>query len=72
MLRRGDIDRGVTDTVRDPCSADTTGLPDAAGAEIVALRDGGIVARSPHRAVRHALPPAAPPPGWRLLHPGAR
>ena len=41
MLRLGDIYRGVTGTVRDPFSADTTGLPDAAGTQIVELRDGG-------------------------------
>jgi hypothetical protein len=71
MMRLGDIDRGVTDTARVPFSADTTGLPDAAGAEIVELRDGRRFDHSPHRAVRHALPPAAPPRGWRRLHPGA-
>ena len=38
--RVGDILRGVTNTVRDPFSADTTGLPDAAGTEIVELKDG--------------------------------
>ena len=40
MMRLGDIYRGVTDTVRDPFSADTTGLADAAGTEIVELEDG--------------------------------
>jgi FtsP/CotA-like multicopper oxidase with cupredoxin domain len=39
MLRLGDIYRGLTDTVRDPFSADATGLPDATGVEIVNLRD---------------------------------
>jgi hypothetical protein len=72
MMRLGDTNRGVTDTVRDPSSADTTGPPDVAGAEAVELRDGRRVDRSPHRAVRHALPPANPPPGWKRLHPGAR
>ncbi|HET7040767.1 MAG TPA: hypothetical protein VFI13_02065, partial [Gemmatimonadales bacterium] len=64
MLRLSDIDRGVTDTVRDPCSAETTGLPEAAGAAVVERRDGGSVDRFHRRAVRHALPPAHPPPGW--------
>ena len=40
MMRLGDIYRGITGTVRDPFSAETTGLPDAASTEIVELRDG--------------------------------
>ena len=40
MMRLGDIYRGVTNTVRHPFSADTTGLPDTTGTEIVELRDG--------------------------------
>src|SRR3712207_3335781 len=40
MMRLGDIYRGVTNTVRDPFSADTTGLPEATSTEIVKLRDG--------------------------------
>jgi FtsP/CotA-like multicopper oxidase with cupredoxin domain len=41
MVRLGDLYRGLTDTVRDPFSTDTTGLPDATGTESVALEDGG-------------------------------
>ena len=41
MMRLGDIYRAVTDTVRDPFSADTAGLPDAGSTEVVELGDGG-------------------------------
>jgi FtsP/CotA-like multicopper oxidase with cupredoxin domain len=44
MVRVSDIVRGVTDTVRDPFSADTTGLPDATTTPIVDLPDGGTFA----------------------------
>jgi hypothetical protein len=71
MMRPSDIYRGVTGTMRDSCSADSAGMPDAAGAGGVALRDGGGIDRPPRYAVRHALPPAAPPKRWRRLHPGA-
>ena len=40
MVRLGDVYRGITDTVRDPFSADLTGLPGANGTEVVELRDG--------------------------------
>jgi FtsP/CotA-like multicopper oxidase with cupredoxin domain len=40
MTRLGDVYRGVTDTVRDPFSADTAGLPDAGGVAVAELRDG--------------------------------
>jgi FtsP/CotA-like multicopper oxidase with cupredoxin domain len=39
MMQVRDILRGITNTVRDPFSADTTGLPDAASMEIVDLKD---------------------------------
>ena len=44
MVRLGDIYRAVTDTVKDPFSAATSGLPDATGTETVQLRDGGSFA----------------------------
>ncbi len=40
MMRPGAIYRALTDTVRDPFSADTTGLPAATGTEIVELENG--------------------------------
>jgi FtsP/CotA-like multicopper oxidase with cupredoxin domain len=40
MMRPGAIYRGLTDTVRDPFSADTTGLAEAASTEAVELADG--------------------------------
>ena len=41
MMRPRAIYRGLTDTVRDPFSVDTTGLPDASSTNIVELMDGG-------------------------------
>jgi FtsP/CotA-like multicopper oxidase with cupredoxin domain len=40
MTLLGDIYRGIRGTVKDPFSAETTGLPDATGMAIVELRDG--------------------------------
>jgi FtsP/CotA-like multicopper oxidase with cupredoxin domain len=40
-MKLGDIYRGLTNTVKDPFSADTTGLPEATGAQTVELNDGG-------------------------------
>ena len=39
MARVSDIFRAVTDTVRDPFSADATGLPDAGETPAIELRD---------------------------------
>lgn len=43
MMRPGAIYRGLTDTVSDPFSADTSGLPDATSTQLVELTDGGSV-----------------------------
>src|SRR5215211_8914490 len=40
MMRPGAIYRGLTDTVRDPFSTDTTGLSPATTTDIVELADG--------------------------------
>ncbi len=40
MMRPGAIYRGLTDTVRDPFSSDTTGLSSATSTEPVELTDG--------------------------------
>ena len=41
MMRPGAMFRGLTDTVSDPFSADTTGLPAATSNETIDLADGG-------------------------------
>jgi hypothetical protein len=40
MMRPGTIYRGLTDTVRDPFSTDTTGLPAATRTHILDVADG--------------------------------
>jgi FtsP/CotA-like multicopper oxidase with cupredoxin domain len=40
MVRLGDVYRGLTDTVKEPFSTETAGLPDATPTQIVDLRDG--------------------------------
>lgn len=44
MSRLGNLYRAVTNTVRDPFSADTTGLTDAGETEVHQLPDGGSLA----------------------------
>lgn len=39
-MRLGEIYRGLTGTVKDPFSSDTTGLPDAGTTQVVELADG--------------------------------